>query len=99
MTKQTFTKAEIEEQSPSGVTFNIKDLLMTCLSSWKWILLSVIFCVGLAYLYTLRTPRIYTQYTDLQFKNMDEGGGSIDGMAAFSNMGLFHNDVISGIDE
>ena len=93
MTKQTFTKAEIEEQSPSGVTFNIKDLLMTCLSSWKWILLSVIFCVGLAYLYTLRTPRIYTQYTDLQFKNMDEGGGSIDGMAAFSNMGLFHNDV------
>ena len=93
MTEQTFTKAEIEEQSPSGVTFNIKDLLMTCLSSWKWILLSVIFCVGLAYLYTLRTPRIYTQYTDLQFKNMDEGGGSIDGMAAFSNMGLFHNDV------
>ena len=49
--------------------------------------------MGLAYLYTLRTPRIYTQYTDLQFKNMDEGGGSIDGMAAFSNMGLFHNDV------
>lgn len=93
MTEQTFTKAEIEEQSPSGATFNIKDLLMTCLSSWKWILLSVIFCVGLAYLYTLRTPRIYTQYTDLQFKNMDEGGGSIDGMAAFSNMGLFHNDV------
>ena len=93
MTEQTFTKAEIEEQSPSGVTFNIKDLLMTCFSSWKWILLSVIFCVGLAYLYTLRTPRIYTQYTDLQFKNMDEGGGSIDGMAAFSNMGLFHNDV------
>lgn len=93
MTEQTFTKAEIEEQSPSGATFNIKDLLMTCLSSWKWILLSVILCVGLAYLYTLRTPRIYTQYTDLQFKNMDEGGGSIDGMAAFSNMGLFHNDV------
>lgn len=68
----------------------ISDIIFMTLRHWPWILVSVAVCVGLAYLYLLRTPKVYTHTADLLVKDEDKKGKSVSQMD-FSDLGLFQS--------
>ena len=47
-------------ESEEAGALNLWDLLQILKANWYWFVLSVIVCLGLAYLYLLQAPRVYT---------------------------------------
>lgn len=70
----------------------MSDIFFMTLHHWPWIILSVVVCVGLAYLYLLRTPNVYTQSAEIQIKD-DTKGQSAVGTEEFANLGLFQTNT------
>lgn len=67
----------------------LKELFSLCLARWRWFAASVLLCLGIAGLYILRTPPVYTRSAYLLIKE-DSKGRSIgsDISAAFADLGL-----------
>ncbi|MDE6628275.1 MAG: chromosome partitioning protein ParA, partial [Muribaculaceae bacterium] len=61
------------------------------LHHWPWILLSVLLCVGAAYVYLLRTPNVYTRSAEILIK--DDAKGQSTGGEEFANLGLFQSNT------
>ena len=55
---------ELEQEN----TLNLWDLVQILKANWYWFVLSVIACVGLAYLYLLQAPRVYTRSASVLIK-------------------------------
>lgn len=70
----------------------IQDLYYLCLARWKWFVLSLAVCLGIAVIYLLKTPPVYTRTASLLIKE-DSKGQSMSGDvgAAFSDLGLFQS--------
>ena len=86
--------AELKENQNKGRKVNnasaampLSDIFFMTIRHWPWILLSVILCVGSAYIYLLRTPNVYTRAAEILIK--DDSKGQSFGMDEFANMGLF----------
>lgn len=76
-----------QPQIQDGVDF--MELLYLCLAKWKWFVLSVIICLGVAAFYILRTTPVYTRQATLLVKDDKKGGAiSSDVGDAFANMGF-----------
>ena len=81
----------------------LQDLLALCIGKWKWFVLSLIVFVGLAVIYLLITPPVFTRSTSLLIKEDGKKGTSsfTSEMNAFAEMGLFsantnvNNELIS----
>lgn len=80
----------------------IQDLYYLCLARWKWFVLSLVVCLGIAAIYLLKTPPVYTRTASLLIKEESKGQSlSGDVGSAFSDLGLFqantnvNNEVIS----
>lgn len=80
----------------------IQDLYYLCLARWRWFVLSLVVCLGIAAIYLLKTPPVYTRTASLLIKEESKGQSlSGDVGAAFSDLGLFqantnvNNEVIS----
>lgn len=80
----------------------IQDLYYLCLARWKWFVLSLVVCLGIAAIYLLKTPPVYTRTASLLIKEESKGQSlSGDVGASFSDLGLFqsntnvNNEVIS----
>lgn len=81
----------------------LQDLLALCIGKWKWFVLSLIIFVGLAVIYLLITPPVFTRSTSLLIKEDGKSGGSSFSteLNAFAEMGLFsantnvNNELIS----
>lgn len=73
----------------------LQDLLAICISKWKWFVLSLIVFVGLAVIYLLVTPPVYTRTTSLLIKEGDKKGvSSLSTVVnAFADMGIFNTNV------
>ncbi len=73
----------------------LQDLLAICISKWKWFVLSLIIFVGLAVVYLLITPPVYTRTTSLLIKEGDKKGvSSLSTVVnAFADMGIFNTNV------
>lgn len=69
----------------------LSDIFFMTLHHWPWIVLSVILCVGTAYIYLLRTPDVYTRQADILVKD-DTNGKSVSA-DEFSDLGLFQNNT------
>ncbi len=73
-------------------TINIKDLLYLFANKWYWFLISIVFCVGIAYMYILRTTPVYTRSASILIK--DDGKGQSGTEAdAFADLGFFRPSV------
>lgn len=72
-----------EWQEESGNELNLMDLLHICLTNWKWFVLSLVACMGLAYLYLLQAPRVYTRTASVMIKE-DNKNGSMANNFGFS---------------
>lgn len=68
--------------------FSLKDFFVTCLSKWKWILLSIVVCVGLAVLYIVRQQPVYERTMQLLIQDNESGGSMTDITNAFKSFGL-----------
>lgn len=68
-----------------------QNLIGQCLSKWKWFVLSFILFVGIAMVYLLRTPPVYSRYTSLLIKEEGKNGASsfATEINNLSDMGMF----------
>ena len=80
----------------------IQDLYYLCLARWRWFVLSLVVCLGIAAIYLLKTPPVYTRTASLLIKEESKGQSlSGDVESAFSDLGLFqantnvNNELIS----
>ncbi|MCM1349388.1 MAG: polysaccharide biosynthesis tyrosine autokinase [Firmicutes bacterium] len=78
-------KAEKKADTLSQV--KITDVIFITLKRWPWLLLSLVVCVGLAQLYIMRTPPVYTRTASVVIKD-ESKGGSVSGAVDFASMGL-----------
>ena len=51
---------------------NLWDLLQILKANWYWFVLSVVACLGLAYLYLLQAPRVYTRSASVLIKEENQ---------------------------
>ena len=84
---QTNTVSRQEE------TINIKDLIFLYLSKWKWFVLSLAVCMGVAVLYLLKSPSVYTRSATLLIEDNDKGSSISTADLGFSDMGLFQSNT------
>lgn len=73
---------------------NIQELLLMCLSKWKWFVLSLVLALCCAVLYVLRTPPVYTRSASILIKEEGKGSGSLAGeLSSFADMGMFSSGI------
>ena len=84
---QTNTVSSQEE------TINIKDLIFLYFSKWKWFVLSLAVCLGVAVLYLLKSPSVYTRSATLLIEDNDKGTSISTADLGFSDMGLFQSNT------
>lgn len=72
----------------------IQDLYYLCLAKWRWFVLSLVVCLGIALIYLLKTPPVYTRTASLLIKEESKGQSlSGDVGATFSDLGLFQSNT------
>ncbi|MCM1522561.1 MAG: polysaccharide biosynthesis tyrosine autokinase [Muribaculaceae bacterium] len=76
-------------QDADNGTLPILDVVFLTLRKWPWILLSLVVCVGLAFIYVLRTPSLYTRAAELMIK--DSSKGQTAGTVDFTDLGLVNS--------
>lgn len=76
-------------QSTVSASVPLSDIFFLTLRHWPWIIASLVVCMGLAYLYILRTPKVYTRSAEILIKEQNKGRTA--GMEDFSTMGLFQS--------
>ena len=69
----------------------LRDLLYMCLTRWKWLVLSLTVTIGVAVLYILRTPSIYTRTASVLIKEDGKSKSISSELDAFSDLGLFQS--------
>lgn len=63
------------------------------LSKWKWFVLSLAVCIGVAVIYLLRTPSVYTRTATLLIEDNDKGGSISASEISFADLGLFQSNT------
>ena len=71
--------SQVEEKEE---VINIADLVQIVYANWKWYILSVIVCLGLAFLYLCCVNPIYERQASVLIKDEKGSGGSIGGAAS-----------------
>ena len=65
-------------------TINLHDIIRMVVVNWYWFVLSVLVCIGAAYYYLAKTPKIYNRTATILVKDTRKGG-DID-LSAFSDL-------------
>lgn len=66
---------------------SVKELVAVIVSKWRWILLSLMVCMGLAVLYLAWKPFSYSREAQVEIKE-DGDSGSSSALAMFSDLGI-----------
>ena len=96
MEKKTQTVAVADDPN----AFSLKDFLITCLSQWKWFVISVIFFVAVGMLKVVRQQPVYSRTMSVLIQDDDNTGG-LDVASAFKDYGIgggsanVYNELIS----
>ena len=84
------------EQAQAGKSlFNFQTVYMTLILNWKWFVLSLIICLGLASIYLRYTIPIYQTYAKLLIKEENNSRGR-NSLQYTTNLGMVSNST--GID-
>ncbi len=78
--------------TPAEDSIQIMDILYLCLARWRWFVLSLVLSLGVAVIYILRTPPIYTRTATVLIKK-DRRGKSASDIAGFSELGIFQSNI------
>lgn len=81
---------------------SIKDFLYLCLGKWRWFVLSVVVILGLAVVYLLTTPPVYTRSMTLLLKleqgprsSLSEAAGVLGDLNLFQSYTNVNNEIIA----
>ncbi len=80
--EQTSKPTKVAEQKLTP-----RELYQAIVSRWKWILLSLVVCMGLAVLYLAWKPVAYTRSAQIEIKDEDNSGSS-SALAMFADLGI-----------
>lgn len=95
----SYKKQDVDNQDV--VKISLRDFMQLCLSNWKWFVVSMVVCLGIAIVYILRQEPEYERSEEILIKDQDAGGGVGDIANAFSSFGLVssntsvYNELIS----
>jgi capsular exopolysaccharide synthesis family protein len=78
----------LDNEPGDGNAFLLNDLLFFIKHNWYWFVASVVLCCGVAGIYLLRAPKVYTRTASILIKD-DSKGGSISESAAFEELQIF----------
>ena len=88
-------QATPQEEDSSSINFSM--IYRTVVLNWKWFVLSVIICLGMATIYLRYTTPVYQAFAKLLIKDNDQQTGSrANSMLNSSTLGLISNST--GID-
>ena len=82
---EEINKVGVENQSEE---INIQEIFFKYLSYWKWFLISVFVCLGLAFVYLKYATRVYDVTAAIIIKDDKKGGNGTSEMSVFEGMGL-----------
>ena len=88
----TYVQSEKEEQS----SFDFAAIYTTVILNWKWFVLSLLICLGLAAVYLRYTTPIYQSYAKLLIKDNEGQNNSRNSMLNSNTLGMITNS--NGID-
>lgn len=84
---------QIEEEEQSS--FNFQTVYTAFILNWKWFLLSVLFCLGAAFLYLRYTTPIFNTFEKILIKDDSNGSpykrGGLRGLESMSNLGIIND--------
>lgn len=81
------TQVEQEEKS----SFDFATIYTIFLFNWKWFVLSLVICIGVAYAYLRYTTPVYQAYAKYLIKNEQGNNRSSRSMLSTSNLGIVSN--------
>lgn len=96
MEKNAQMASVIDDQT----TFSFKDFIITCLSQWKWFVISVVFFVVVGVFYVIRQQPVYNRTMSVLIQDENNTGG-LDVASAFKGFGIgggntnVYNELIS----
>lgn len=66
----------IRRQSQPNILMKVQDILFECLKNWKWFVLSLAICLGIAYYQIKKTPNVYKRTSSLMIKGDERNPGT-----------------------
>lgn len=81
-------KRNTSAQNPQDF-IRIQDLFYLCVGKWRWFVVSLAACLGIAVWYLLTTPPVYTRSASILIKDDSKGKSTSTDMETFADFGLF----------
>lgn len=78
------------KKNTNSEALTISDLVKISLANWKWFVLSVIFCLGVAFYYIKKSPYIYSRSASVLIKDETKGTQLPNAAAAFSEVNMLN---------
>lgn len=78
------------KKNTNSDALTISDLVKISLANWKWLVLSVIFCLGVAFYYIKKSPYIYSRSASVLIKDETKGTQLPNAAAAFSEVNMLN---------
>lgn len=82
---------EIEKANSNSINF--RNLFYLCVSKWYWFVISLAIVIGLAVIYLLTTPPIYTRSASLLIKEDGKGNSISDAAGVLGDIDIFQSNA------
>lgn len=92
---KNFVPDSVQEQEEKS-SFDFQAIYTTLILNWKWFVLSLIICIGAAFIYLRYTPPVYQAYTKMLIKDDEGNNRRGNGLQNMTNLGIISNS--NGID-
>lgn len=80
------------QQDKTDDFIRIQDLFYLCLAKWYWFVISLVVTMGVAAIYLLKTPQVFTRSAMILIKDESQGK-SMSSDIGFSELGLFQSNT------
>lgn len=78
------------KKTTNSEALTISDLIKIALANWKWFVLSVLLCLGVAFYYLKKSPYIYSRSASVLIKDETKGTQLPNAAAAFSEVNMLN---------
>ena len=87
------THLSTSARQPQTDHLSLQELMVLCLSRWKWFAISLLITIGLAVVYLLVTPPVYTRSASLLIKEEGKKNDFASEISSFAEMGVFNGNT------
>lgn len=81
-------KSNAASSAPSKTGLRIKDFLYLCLANWYWFVISVLICLGVAYIYIKKSTPTYKKTASILIKTDSKGRAISQSASMFEDLGI-----------